>query len=131
MRVDMQARDAARAVIDRLADAYNRKDEQAIGALYHPEVTYWSALSGLHTGKDAVLAHVQSLFHELPEEQMRAVTVVTDGDTAVVEFQSTGSGPTGLPYVLDFTEVIELDAGLITSIKVYIDPVEVSAAMGG
>jgi ketosteroid isomerase-like protein len=56
--------------------------------------------------------------------------VVTDGDTVVVEFRSTGTAPSGRSYALEFTEVIELREGKIATVKVYLDPDEVERAMG-
>ncbi len=118
-----------RDVIARLIDAYNRKDERDLGALYHPEITYWSSLGDEHNGKAAVLDHVRTLFRELPDERMRALTIVTDGDTTVVEFESTGRAPGGSSYTLGFTEVIEVKSGLVAAVKVYLDPEEIAAAM--
>lgn len=121
--------DAARAVVARLTDAYNRKDEEALAALYHPHLTYWSSLSGTLEGKEAVLAHLRELFERLPDEQMRAVNVVTDGETAVVEFESTGTA--GRPYRIGFTEVMSFSDGLVSAIAVYLDPEEVTSAQQG
>lgn len=118
-----------RDLIARAIDAYNRKDERDLGALYHPEISYWSSLGDEHHGKAAVLDHIRTLFRELPDERMRALTIVTDGDTTVVEFESTGRAPGGGSYTLGFTEVIEVKAGLLAGFKVYLDPDEVAAAM--
>lgn len=118
-----------RDLIARLIDAYNRKDEQALGALYHPEISYWSSLGGELRGKAAMLDHVRTVFRELADENMRALTIVTDGGTTVVEFVSTGRAPGGGSYTLGFTEVIELKAGLLADVKVYLDPDEVAAAL--
>jgi ketosteroid isomerase-like protein len=43
---------------------------------------------------------------------------------------STGTAPSGSPYTLDFTEVIELRDGKIATVKVYLDPEEVERVMG-
>lgn len=124
------SREAVKQVVAQLVGAYNAKDEGALGALYDPAVTYWSALSGSHVGADAVLAHVRELFATLPDETMEAVTVVADDETAVVEVRSTGHGPDGTPYTIDFTEVLGIRDGVIHSIKVYLDPAAVAEATG-
>lgn len=126
----MESRDGVRQVVAQLVDAYNAKDDQAMAALYHPEVTYWSALSGTREGATAVLDHVRELFATLPDETMHTVTVVADHETAVVEFRSTGHGPGDRRYTIDFTEVLELRDGLLHSIKVYLDPAQVAKATG-
>ena len=78
---------------------------------------------------DIIKAHIEELHSTLPDEQMEALAVVTDGDTVVVEFRSSGTAPTGKPYRLDFTEVMELRDGKISMVKVYLDPDEVERAM--
>lgn len=126
----MPSREQARSLIDRLVAAYNAHDTDALVALYDPEVTYWSPLDGTKQGIDAVRAQIEELHATLPDEQMEAQTVITDGEVIVVEFESTGTSPAGNPYAIQFTEVFELRDGRIGSIKVYLDPVEVEAAMG-
>src|SRR5262245_61593659 len=105
----MIGRDGARRLLAELVAGYNRKDVDAMSELYANDVRLWSPLSGSGEGKDAALAHLRRLFELLPDEQMTANTVVTDGETVVAEFTSVGSGPDGRPYSISFTEVIELD----------------------
>jgi steroid delta-isomerase-like uncharacterized protein len=126
----MLDRDHARGLLDRLVAAYNRKDVTALATLYDEDVTLWSSLGEESSGKGAVLHHVRSLFRRLPDETMTAETVVTDGETVVAEFTSRGTSADGQPYELRFTEVFQLRDGLITEIKTYIDPEEVTSASG-
>jgi len=126
----VKPQDAARSLVDAIITAYNKRDTVALAALYQPEITYWSALDGTQKGIDRVLAHVDFLHETLPDEQMRAKTVVTDGDLVVVEFESTGTNPVGRPYTIEFTEVYELRDGRVASIKVYLDPEDIERAMG-
>lgn len=125
----MPSREQARRLIDRLVDAYNAHDTDALVALYDPDVTYWSALGGTKKGIEEVRAQIDELHATLPDEQMEARTVITDGEVIVVEFESTGTSPAGKPYAIEFTEVFELRDGKIGSIKVYLDPLEVEAAL--
>ena len=125
----MGSRDDARQLIDRIVSAYNSGDTDALVALYQPDLTYWSALDGMQEGVEAVRAHIDHLHETLPDEQMQARTVVTDGELIVVEFESTGTNPAGKTYTIEFTEVFELRDGKVVSIKVYLDPEEVERAM--
>lgn len=125
----MSSRQDARAMVADIVAAYNSHDTDTLAALYHDDITYWSALDGLEEGKDAVRGHIEHLHEILPDEQMAAKTVITDGDVVVVEFESRGTNPAGRPYAIEFTEVFELRDGRIASIKVYLDPEEVEAAM--
>lgn len=125
----MGSREDARRLIDRIVTAYNAHDTDALIANYASDITYWSALDGLQEGIDAVRGHIDHLHATLPDEQMRALTVITDGDTTVAEFESTGTNPVGKPYAIEFTEVFEVREGKVSSIKVYLDPEEVARAM--
>ena len=112
----------SRAAVHAIVAAYNAKDLEALSALYHPDATYWSALSDLREGRDSIRGHIQELFTALPNEQMRATVVIAEGDTAVAEFESTGQDAGGVDYQIEFTEVIQFDEGQISSVTVYIDP---------
>jgi uncharacterized protein (TIGR02246 family) len=126
----MTGRDDARAILERLIVAYNEKDDAILASLYHPDVRLWSSLGESTEGREQVLQHVRDLFRRLPDERMAADTVVTDGDTVVVELTSRGSS-NGSPYEIRFTEVFEIDGGLIAGIKTYIDPEDVAAVESG
>lgn len=125
----MGTRDEARQLIDRIVAAYNSHDTDALVALYHPDITYWSAIDGQQTGIAAVRQHIDHLHEILPDERMEARTVITDGGMIVVEFESTGTNPAGKTYAIEFTEVFELRNGRVASIKVYLDPEAVAQAM--
>lgn len=127
---DHDGKARARALIDTLVSAYNRGDVETLASLYRDDITYWSAIGGDQVGRDEVVGHLHELHELLPDEQMRAETVVTDGEVVVAEFVSTGTSPAGEPYSLRFTEVFTLDDGAIASIKVYLDPEQVAAIMG-
>ncbi len=125
----MGSKDDARLLVDQMVAAYNGRDIDALVGLYQPGITYWSAIDGLQEGVDAVREHLDHLHETLPDEQMLAQTVITDGELVVVEFESTGTNPAGKAYTIEFTEVFEVDDGKVASIKVYLDPEEVEKAM--
>jgi len=125
-----ESRDAARALIDRLVEAYNAKDRDTIAGLYREDARYWSALGDWQDGLPAILSHIEELHRRLPDEQMAVKALVTDGDTVVAEFVSTGTSPSGQLYELEFTEVIDLIGAKIASVKVYLDPEEIDQIMG-
>ena len=120
----------SRASVHGIVEAYNAKDLEALSALYHPDATYWSALSDLREGRDSIREHIQELFTALPNERMRAMTVIAEGDTAVAEFESLGQDANGVDYRIEFTEVIQFDEGRISSVSVYIDPETVENIAG-
>ena len=115
--------------MDNLVAAYNAKDLAGLTALYVDHARYWSAISDWTEGIDEIRAHIQELFELLPDEEMAIKSLVTDGQVAVVEFQSTGTNPGGRPYEIEFTEAIELKGGRIATVRVYLDPEDVERAM--
>ena len=121
-----EARGAARTLVAQLVEAYNAKDRTALAGLYREDARYWSALDDWQEGRSAILSHIEELHRRLPDEQMTVKALVTDGATVVVEFVSTGSAPSGRPFELEFTEVIDLVDGQIATVKVYLDPEEVT-----
>ncbi|MGH8916294.1 MAG: nuclear transport factor 2 family protein [Acidimicrobiia bacterium] len=125
----MDSRDEAREIVRRLVSGYNDKDIRTLESLYAPDVQLWSSLGESRKGRGEVIAHLIDLFQRLPDEQMTAELVVTDGETVVVELSSRGSSPHG-DYRIDFTEVLEVREGLVARIKTYIDPADVAAAEG-
>ena len=122
--------DQTRSLIAAVVEAYNAKDLEGLRNLYHREATYWSALTDLCEGRDAILSHVQELFTALPDEQMRAKVVVVEGETGIAEFESSGRDADGAEYRIGFTEVFKITDGLIDSVSVYIDPKDVEVISG-
>ena len=53
------------------------------------------------------------------------------GTAAVVEFTSSGTAPSGRPYTIAFTSVIELDGDLVAGVRTYVDPDDLAGAIAG
>ena len=126
----MGSREDARDLMTTMVDAYNARDIPGLMALYHPDATYWSALSGLQEGAGTIRDHLELLHETLPDEHMTTKALMTVGSIVVAEFESTGTSPTGESYRIEFTEVFELVDAKIRSVKVYLDPEEVEAITG-
>ena len=125
------SREESRTIVGQVVAAYNAKDADALAALYHPDARYWSALGDWQDGIGAIREHIEELHRTLPDEQMEIVSLIGGEGVAVAEFRSTGRNPAGDEYSIEFTEVIELRDGLISQVKVYLDPEEIRAVMGG
>ena len=52
-------KDETRSLVAAVVEAYNAKDLEGLRDLYHHDATYWSALTDLCDGRDAILTHVQ------------------------------------------------------------------------
>ncbi len=123
-------RTAARTLVQELVERYNAKDVDGLIALYHSNAAYWSPLGDWQRGVDHIRTQLEELHRTLPDEQMAILSLMTDGETAVVEFASTGTAPSGKPYRIEFTEVLDIRNGKIERVRVYLDPEEVAAITG-
>jgi ketosteroid isomerase-like protein len=118
-------RDPKQLVRD-LVDAYNDKSLERILQLYDPEAYFWDPFhrDGIR-GREALGAVIRQLFETMSDERMQIQTLAADDRHAVAEFRSTGTGPDGRAFELEFTEVYEVSNGRIASCRVYIDTAQV------
>ena len=124
----MSARERARNVVAALFDTYNRNDVEGTTRLYAEGIRLWSPLTGAQRGKDQAVERTRALFDQLRNDRVTADTVVTNGTATVVEFTSQGAAPSGRPYTMAFSCVIELEGDLIAEVRTYIDPNDVARA---
>jgi ketosteroid isomerase-like protein len=122
---------APREVVGALVDAYNAKRLEPLLDLYDPEARFWDPFhrDGV-LGREAIGGVLEELFAAFPDERMSVVTLAADDTHAVAEFHSSGTGPTGDRFELDFTEVYEVRDGRIVSCRVYLDPEQLPAQPG-
>jgi ketosteroid isomerase-like protein len=115
-------------LVGALVEAYNEKRLDALLDLYDPEARFWDPLhrDGV-VGRKAIGGVLEQLFEAFPDERMSIVTLAADATTAVAEFRSTGTAPSGGRFELDFTEVYEVRDGRIVSCRVYLDPQQLPA----
>lgn len=121
----MTGRAEAKNLIMRMVTAYNRKDTDAVSAIYADDIRLWSAIGPDVRGKSAAVAHLRELFAALPDEHMTLDTIVSDGDTVVIEVTSRGTDPQGASYEIAFTEVFRVSDHRVREIRTYIDPDDV------
>lgn len=131
MDPDQNAPDeVARALIR----AFNDKDLASHAALWHEDARYLSPLVGCLEGRDAVVDHVRELFERLPSETMAVLSMslerrTSQGATVELEVESTGTGPDGEPYVLAFSESLDVRDGRVAEARVEIDPADVATIL--
>lgn len=100
---------AVRSVIERYADAWQRRDPAAF-ALYHPQFTvHWfgrNALSGTHTGTEQVVRALTELTRRTHRELVRIVATLAGPERGAIiarESFGTGAARVELDRVLVFT----------------------------
>ncbi len=116
-------------VAQRLLDAHNTKDLASLRSLLADDVRYWSVLAGPLVGADDVIAEMSRIFQSLPNDELTVLRQAADAETCVAEFEASGTSASGEDYRHEYAQVLELDDGLITSIKVYLDPEAVPVAL--
>ena len=105
---------AIRSVIERYADAWQRRDPAAF-ALYHPQFAiHWfgrNPLSGTHTGKEAVVRALTELTRRTHRELVRIVATLAGPDRGAIiarESFGTGTARVEMDRVLVFTVAEDL-----------------------
>lgn len=100
---------AVRSVIERYADAWQRRDPAAF-ALYHPQFTvHWfgrNPLSGTHTGTEQVVRALTELTRRTHRELVRIVATLAGPERGAIiarESFGTGAARVELDRVLVFT----------------------------
>jgi uncharacterized protein len=100
---------AVRSVIERYADAWQRRDPAAF-ALYHPQFTiHWfgrNPLSGSHTGKEQVVRALTELARRTHRELVKVVATLAGPERGAIiarERFGTGAARVEIDRVLIFT----------------------------
>jgi uncharacterized protein len=100
---------AVRSVIERYADAWQRRDPAAF-ALYHPQFTiHWfgrNPLSGAHTGKEQVVRALTELTRRTHRELVSIVATLAGPERGAIiarESFGTGTARVEMDRVLIFT----------------------------
>jgi uncharacterized protein len=128
--------------VQALYAAYAARDADRIAALLHPDVI-WVAPAGNATqvalgfgdaddagpprglndlGRDSIvtfMAHDYPRFFKEVDFELR--TLVAEGATAFVEHRMSATLPNGRRYVNDYCFAYEIDDGVVTAIREYMD----------
>ncbi len=75
----------------RFTDAINRRDANAVAALYAPDATVSGMTPQGHVGRDAIRKFNEDFFKAFPDMTMRTLNIVSKGDTAAAELLFTGT----------------------------------------
>lgn len=123
----------AKALVERMVGAYNRKDLQGVMGCYGPDPEFVDPFHprGVR-GRREVGRILRGLFATLPDEQMELTGLVADGPTVVAEFESRGTVAAGggegarRPFTLRLAEVYQLEGEHIQRCVVYVDTVKLA-----
>ena len=108
-------------IVRRFIDAYNRRDREAVEALFHPEIE-WHTITGPLLGVEAVHGREESLhfmFEQIPEgvEDFRVgleeVRELSGGQVLAVAHYEGRGVTSGAAVEMSATQIYRFDAGLI------------------
>ncbi len=132
----------ARQVMDRLTDAINSADLDALAGCYAADAVVVDPF-GTHIGTDEIVESWRQLFEGFPNSIGTVEHKYESGDTAIDEwsFAGTNSGPltmptgeqvpaTGNPVSLRGADIATVQGGVITSHRVYFDQMEMLGQLG-
>jgi len=132
----------ARRLFDRLTDALNDHDLEAVASGYAPDVEVTSP-DGTFQGRDQATAMLASYFTAFPDMRVTTSAKLETGDMVADEWILTGTNtgpietpdgrtiaPTGKGVSLHGADVGTVEGGLVTSHRIYWDQLEFLTQLG-
>ena len=122
-------------VVRRSICAFNRRDFEAIRALYHPEAELdWSASGGLearsYQGREEVMGFYLNLVETFERVNVEADRFIESGDSVVVPNSAQVRGRDGIETAARSTLVFEVRSGRVARICLYQETREALEAVG-
>lgn len=119
-----------REVMAAWEEAWNRRDAEALAALYHDDaINHQVAFGEPRVGREALLADFRFFFAAFPDSFTRVEVTLIDGDRAAVEWFGgatwlgpfAGQAPTGAAFTLRGCGFFLVTDGKIKTQRGYID----------
>jgi ketosteroid isomerase-like protein len=113
-------------VLDQLFTAINTHDLEAAAALFHEN---YRSEQPAHPGRAFVgraqmHANWEAMFAGIPNFRSEVMCTVDDGNTTWVEWKWTGSRPDGRPFQMRGVALFEVEGGVISAGRLYLEDVE-------
>jgi ketosteroid isomerase-like protein len=109
---------------ERALDAFNRRDLEALGALWAEDFRYRAPGEGTSTRAQS-LARERRLFAEFPDLRAKLRSQLVQGERLFMEVTLEGTQrASGRAVRLDFAAVFQFEGGLARSERIYYDRVE-------
>jgi ketosteroid isomerase-like protein len=113
-------------VLDQLFTVLNTHDLEAAAALFHEN---YRSEQPAHPGRAFVgraqmHANWEAMFAGIPNFRSEVMRTVDDGNTTWVEWKWTGTRPDGQPFQMRGVALFEVEGGLITAGRLYLEDVE-------
>jgi ketosteroid isomerase-like protein len=114
------------AVIERLGDAMNGRDLEAMVACFAPEYLSEQPLHPARTfqGQEQVRRNWAQVFGDVPDFRADLVRTAVVGETVWTEWRWQGTRRDGSRFEMRGVTLLGVQAGLITWGRLYMEPVE-------
>lgn len=114
-------------------------DLDGLRAVWHPDLELHFVATGKHVNRDGARAEFAEIFAAFPDFRIAPTGVLTDGDTAIVEWEGHGShtgvayqgiARTGRRIELRGVDLMQFSDGLLWRNTVYYDGLSVARGLG-
>lgn len=115
----------AAALLERLHEATNRHDLDAIVDCFAPEYVNETPAHPARgfTGREQVRRNWTQILAAIPDVQTRTIRSVIDGDTVWAEQEHTGTRPDGTAHLMRGVVIFTVAAGRFAHARFYLEPV--------
>jgi ketosteroid isomerase-like protein len=124
-------------VVDRLCDAVNRHDLDALAACFAPDYRNETPVHPARgfVGRAQVRRNWEQLFGGIPDLTAEVTARAVDGDRRWTEWEMRGTRPDGRPHLMRGVIVFDVPGDVVAGARFYLEPVEretgdVDAAIG-
>lgn len=122
----MSARATTAQLVDRLLDATNNHDIDALAGCFAPEFINETPTHPTRsfTGRAQVRRNWEQIFAGVPDLKARIVRRVIDGDTAWTEWEMSGTRRDGSAHLMRGVGIFGVEGDEFGWIRFYLEPVE-------
>ena len=124
-----QAVHAPGEMVQRLADATNAHDLEALVGCFSPDYVNETPVHPARgfTGQDQVRRNWEQIFAFVPDLSATVVSRVVDGDRVWSEWEMTGTKPDGSPHLMRGVNIFTVADGVASAARFYLEPVDLAA----
>jgi ketosteroid isomerase-like protein len=126
----MQSPTGSSSVIERLGDAINRHDLDALAACFAPDYAseFPAHPDRAFRGHEQVRKNWTQIFRGVPDIAATLLRSAVEGDTAWAEWDWRGTRADGAPFAMCGVTIVGIAHDRITWARMYMEPVEMSGA---
>lgn len=131
--MNVETVDPGHAVLQRLRDAMNEHDLEALVDVFDPDVVSETPAHPQRTfrGADQVRRNWEQIFGGVPDLHADLLDAAVAGETVWAEWDWRGTRRDGAPHRMRGVTILRLEASRVDSVHFYMEPVEADGAGPG